>query len=159
MAGYLDAYGAGDEQRERRIKRIVIWGLAAIVAAAALYFTFNTWRQEQVVKQFFSLLEQKNYQAAYALWGCTQDHPCKYYAPEKFTEDWGPSSPFANPTAAKVLHVDSCGTGVVFDVDHPKAGEVGLYVDRENNLISFAPWTRCPGRHLQLFEFLRSRFG
>ena len=84
MAGYLDAYGAGDEQRERRIKRIVIWGLAAIVAAAALYFTFNTWRQEQVVKQFFSLLEQKNYQAAASAFRETLDGDLD----PKWTEVW-----------------------------------------------------------------------
>ena len=159
MAGYLDAYGAGDEQRERRIKRIVIWALAAIVAATALYFTFNTWRQEQVVKQFFSLLEQKNYQAAYALWGCTQDHPCKYYAPEKFTEDWGPSSPFADVAAIKIEHEDNCGSGVVFDVENPKTDPLGLFVDSSTKLIGFAPGPRCPGRHFQLWEFLKSRFG
>jgi len=157
MEGYLEAYGAGDEQRERRIKRIVIWGLVAVITGGSLYFIFHTWRQEQVVKQFFSLLEQKNYQAAYALW--CPDHPCKYYAPDKFIEDWGPSSAFADPAAAKVAHVDSCGTGVRFDVEHPKAGELGLYVDRDTNLIGFAPEPRCPGRHLQLIEFLRARFG
>src|SRR5258707_10827133 len=103
MGGYLDAYGVADQRRERLIKRIVIWGGVAVVVAVILYFSFRNFRQEQVIKQFFSLLEQKRYQEAYAMWGCTPDHPCKYYAPEKFTEDWGPSSPYANPSAIKKI--------------------------------------------------------
>jgi hypothetical protein len=158
MGGYLDAYGVADQRRERRLKRIVIWGLAAVILATSCYFLFRNWRQERTVKQFFSLLDQKNYQAAYALWGCTQDTPCKYYSPEKFNEDFGPSSPFANAGAAKILHTDVCGTGVVFDVEIPRGEEVGLYVDRETNVIGFAPGPRCPGPHFQLWEFIKSRF-
>jgi hypothetical protein len=159
MAGYLDAYGAGDEKRERLVKRIVIWGLAVVVTGAALYFIFRNYSQEQTVKQFFHLLEQKDYQDAYKMWGCTQDTPCKYYPPDKFTEDWGPSSPFANVSAAKIIHVDACGTGVVFNLRVPNSEDVGLWVQRDTNTISFAPWARCPGPHLQVWEFLRSRLG
>src|SRR6266852_4333984 len=104
MAGYLDAYGVSDERRERRTKRIFLWGLAAAIVLSVLYFTFRTWSQERVVKQFLTLLQQKNYQDAYKLWGCTPDTPCKYYPPEKFTEDWGPSSPFSDPSAIKIAH-------------------------------------------------------
>lgn len=159
MSRFLEEYGAGEEQRERLLKRIVIWGVAAIVVALGLYFTFRDWRQEQVVKQFFSLLDEKNYQQAYAMWGCTQDHPCKYYSPEKFNEDWGPSSAFAGVAAPKIEHIDNCGGGVVFDVENPKTDPLGLFVDSSTNLIGFAPGPRCPGRHFQLWEFLKSRFG
>ncbi len=159
MAGYLDAYGVEDERRSRLVKRIVLWGLAVIVVASALYFTFRNWRQEQVVKQFFALLQQKDYQGAYKLWGCTPDTPCKYYPPEKFTEDWGPSSPFSDPSAIKIAHEDTCGDGVVFNIESPKAQPIGLYVERDKNVVSFAPLPRCPGRHLQIWEFLKSRFG
>ncbi|HML18138.1 MAG TPA: hypothetical protein VK419_14010 [Bryobacteraceae bacterium] len=159
MAGYLDEYGVADERRERRIKRIVIWGLAIVSVAAVAYFTFRNWNEEQQMKKFFTLLEQKKYQDAYALWGCTADTPCKYYSPDKFLEDWGESSPYANPQDARTLHEDVCGTGVVFDIQAPKADEVGLYVDRNTKLISFAPWTRCPGPHLQIWEFFKQHFG
>jgi hypothetical protein len=160
MAGYLDTYGAGDEQRERRTKRIIVWGLIVVVVAGVLYFTFRNWTQERLVKQFFTLLEQKDYQGAYKLWGCSPDNPCKYYPPEKFTEDWGPSSPYAEPSAIKIAHEDSCGAGVVFTIESPKAQQpMGLYVERGTNVIGFAPWPRCPGRHLRLWEFLKSRFG
>src|SRR6266446_7956464 len=128
MAGYLDAYGVEDERRSRLVKRIVLWGLAIIVVASALYFTFRNWRQEQVVKQFFALLQQKDYQGAYKLWGCTPDTPCKYYPPEKFTEDWGPSGTYADIAAAHVENVDYCDAGVVFTLAFPKMDPIGLYV-------------------------------
>ena len=158
MSGFFDAYGVADQQRERRIKRIVLWGAAAVIVGLGLYFWFRNWRQEQVVKQFFTLLEQKRYQDAYALWGCTPDHPCKYYSPEKFTEDWGPASPFAS-VSVKIEHEDVCGNGVVFDVQTPRVQPLGLFVDKETNTLSFAPEARCPGRHLQIWDFLKSRFG
>jgi hypothetical protein len=159
MSGYLDAYGVADERRERLIKRIVIWGGSALILALALYFWFRNWKQEQTIKEFFALLQQKNYQQAYAMWGCTSDHPCKYYSPEKFLEDWGPSSQYANPAAIRIEHEDSCGNGVVFDLEVPRAEPQGLFIDKDTNTVSFAPEARCPGKHLQLWEFLKARFG
>lgn len=160
MGGFLDAsYGVVDERRSRLVKRAILWGGLAVVAGLILFFWLRNWRQEQVVKQFLSLLEQKRYQEAYAMWGCTPQHPCKYYEPEKFMEDWGASSPYANPTAIKVVHEDNCGNGVVFDIEAPKVDPQGLFVDKETNTLSYAPEARCPGRHLQLWEFLKSRFG
>lgn len=159
MAGYLDEYGVAEQRRERLIKRIAIWGLAILAVAAVLYFTFRNWNEERQMKKFFALLEQKKYQEAYALWGCTAETPCKYYSPERFLEDWGESSPYSNPQDTRTLHEDVCGTGVVFDIQAPKADEVGLYVDRNTKLISFAPWTRCPGPHLQIWEFFKQHFG
>ena len=48
------------------------------------------------MKQFLDDLQHKDYQSAYALWGCTQQRPCDYTA-DKFNEDWGPSSPIPMP--------------------------------------------------------------
>jgi|HubBroStandDraft_1064217.scaffolds.fasta_scaffold352187_2 hypothetical protein len=159
MAGYLDSYGVADERRGRSIRRIVIWSLSVVLVAGGLYLWFRNWRQEQAVKHFFALLQEKNYQEAYARWGCTQDHPCKYWGPEKFAEEWGPSSPYADVSSIKIVHEDSCGNGVVFDIESPKMQAQGLFVDNETNTLSYAPEARCPGRHLEIWEFLKSRFG
>jgi len=156
MGGFLDAsYGVADERRGKLIKRIVIGGVAAVAVGLILYFSFRNWRQEQTVKQFLMLLQQKKYQEAYEMMGCTAEHPCKYYSPAKFMEDFGPSSPMANPAAIKIAHEDTCGNGVVFDIGQP----TGIFVDKETNTVGFAPEARCPGKHLQLWEFLKSRFG
>jgi hypothetical protein len=159
MAGYLDSYGVADERRRRSIRRIVIWGLSVVLVAGGLYLWFRNWRQEQAVNHFFALLKEKNYQEAYARWGCTQDHPCKYWGPEKFAEEWGPSSPYADVSSIKIVHEDSCGNGVIFDIESPKMPPQGLFVDNETNSLSYAPAARCPGRHLEIWDFLKSRFG
>jgi hypothetical protein len=159
MASYLEGYGAGEEQRERLIKRTVLWGGGAIIVAVGAFVILRNWSEEQVVKHFFALLKDKEYQQAYALFGCTPDHPCKYYSPAQFTSEWGPSSPYADPSTIHIDHVDSCGNGVVFDVESPKTEGVGLFVDRETHTLSYAQAPRCPGRHLQLWEFFKAHFG
>ncbi len=158
MAGYLDAYGAGDERRDRLIKLVLLWAAAILIVAAAFYFTFRNWGEERTVKAFLTRLEQRDYQGAYRMWGCTPDTPCKYYPPEKFNEDWGPSSPFADVAAVKIIHEDSCGNGVVFNVVAPKDENIGLFVDDTTKVISFAPWPRCPGPHLR-WPFSKQRSG
>jgi len=157
MAGFLDAYGVADQRRERLIKRIVLWGGSAVVVAAILYFSLRTHSQERVVSQFFQELEHRQYQDAYKLWGCPEN--CKYYPPDKFLEDWGPGSQYAKTSSFKIEHVDFCDEGVVFDLSYPNTREdLGLWVNRSTNFISFYDTPRCPGRHLQLGAFLRSLF-
>jgi hypothetical protein len=154
MAGYLDAYGVADQRRERRIKRIVIWGLSTAVTVAILYFGLRTRSQEQVMSQFLDELAHQKYQDAYKLWGCPEN--CKYYPPDKFLEDWGPSGKYAKISHEKIEHVDYCDDGVVFDLNLPDND--GLWVNRSTNFISFYDSPRCPGRHLQLGAFLKSLF-
>src|SRR6185369_13328426 len=108
MPGFLDNYGVADERRGRIVKRVVILGLAILVLSTAGYFYFRTWRQEKVVNQFLTALSQQDFQGAYKMWGCTQDTPCKYYPPEKFTQEWGPSAPYSNASAAKIDNIDYC---------------------------------------------------
>ena len=158
--GFLDAsYGVADEKRSRLIKRSVLWGALALIVATALFLWLRNWSQERAVKQFISLLEQKRYQDAYAMWGCTPDHPCKYYDANRFIEDWGASSPYANAAAIRITNEDNCGNGVVFSVELPHVPAQGLFVDKDTNTLSFAPESRCPGRHWQIWEFLKSHFG
>jgi len=161
MAGFLDStYGVADARREHRVKIIVASVVGVLLVGAILFFTFHTYKQEQVVKQFLSLLKEQKYQDAYKLWGCTPDTPCKYYPPEKFNEDWGPSGMYKDAAQAKISTVDVCGSGVVFTVNVPKIEPFGLWVETSNNVLGFAPpgWERCPGKHLQLWEFIKSKF-
>jgi hypothetical protein len=159
MAGYLDGYGVVEARRERLLKRIAIWGLATLVTATVAFFVFRNWREERVVNRFLTLLKQQNYQEAYRMWGCTPETPCEFYPPEKFTEDWGPAGKYKNAAGMKVEDVDSCNAGVVFNVAYPGDENFGLWVERDTKTMSYAPWTRCPGPHLQIMEQLKKRFG
>jgi hypothetical protein len=161
MSGFLDStYGVADARRERRNKRIILWSLTAVIVAVILFFSFRNWRQERVVKQFLTLLKQQNYQDAYKLFGCTQENPCKYYPPEKFNEDWGPGGEYKDAGNAKIQNEDVCGSGVIFTVAIPKKDPLGLWVETSTNVLGFAPngWSRCPGPHWQIWEYLKSRF-
>jgi hypothetical protein len=156
MSGFLDpTYGVTEARRARRIKAIALWSAGILIVAGVLFFTFRNWRQERVVNQFISLLKQQNYQEAYKLWGAN-----KYYPPEKFIEDWGPTGQYKDAGDAKIENEDVCGSGVIFTMDVPKIEPFGLWVGSSTNYIGFAPngWSRCPGAHFQPVQFLKSLF-
>ncbi len=93
MSGYLEEYGAGEEQRENLIRNSIIIAVVVIAVTAVAYYLFRPFHQVRVTKHFLGLVKAKDYPAAYADWGCTTDNPCKEYAYSKFLEDWGPKSP------------------------------------------------------------------
>lgn len=141
MAGYLDQYGAGEERRENIVKKALIAFAAAAVLAAVLFFVFHNFRQEQRVKQFFSLLAAHDYKGAYALWGCTDAKPCPGYSFSTFMQDWGPSA--GDPSRYKITRSKSCGSGVILNVDFGSQQQV-LWVERGNLDMSFSPFPGCP---------------
>ena len=161
MAGFLDStYGVADARKERRRKRIVLWTLGILIAGGILFAWFRNWREERVIHQFLSLLKGQNYQDAYKLFGCTQETPCKYYPPDKFNEDWGPAGEYRDAASAKISNEDVCGSGVLFTVEIPRKDPLGMWVESGTGVLGFAPngWSRCPGKHFQIWEFLKSRF-
>jgi hypothetical protein len=150
MAGYLEQYGAGEEQRERRGKIVKV---AAIVLAAvvliggALVFNFYNFREERQVKQFMSRLDSRDYKAAYALFGCTDAKPCSNRYPfDKFMEDWGPSSGHSGFAQARITRSRSCGSGVLLTVDYGGNQQEKLWVERGDMTIGFPPVQGCPAK-------------
>ena len=144
MAGYLDHYGAGEERREKMIKRVVVTVVLVVVAAGLLYFVFKNYRQERQVKSFFALLAGQDYLGAYILWGCTDSHPCRDYPFSEFMKDWGPQSEHADARAFHITKTRSCGSGVIVTVDSSKKQEDKLWVQRNDLTIGFSPLPGCP---------------
>jgi hypothetical protein len=142
MAGYLDNYGAGEERREKITKRVVITVLALLVVGGLVYSIFHNYPEEHQAKRFFDFLQARNYQSAYALWGCTDAKPCRDYPFTEFMKDWGPDVSPVNE--ADVLDGESCGSGVIVDVDAGKAGDKKLWVERSTRILGFPPYERCP---------------
>lgn len=142
MAGYLEQYGAGDERREKLIKTVVIAAAVLLVGGGLLYFFFHNYPEERQAKRFFTLLEAHDYKAAYAMWGCTDAKPCRDYPMSEFMKDWGPQAGPLND--ATVLDGESCGSGVIVDVGIDRSGNKKLWVERENHVLGFSPFERCP---------------
>jgi len=162
MAGYLDHYGAGEEQREKRNKLFLTLGACALLLLF-LWFFFFVWdktevlraepvarlaqilrhhRQESRVKNFFELLQRQDYKAAYALWNCTDEHPCRDYTFPEFMKDWGPASPRA-AAQYTIPKSRSCGSGVIVTVDFGQSQEEALWVQRDDLTIGFSPFPAC----------------
>ena len=142
MGGYLENYGAGDERREKIAKTAIIAAVALLVVAGLGYAFFHNYPEERQAKRFFELLQAKNYKEAYALWGCTDATPCRDYAMPEFMKDWGPEQPPVS--GVDVLDAESCGSGVIVDVDAGKAGDKKLWVERDSHTLGFPPFERCP---------------
>ena len=145
MAGYLDRYGEGHEQRAKRNKLIIIVVVAIILGGGGLYFGFRNYRQKSRIKEFVALLQKHNYTSAYSLWGCTETKPCKDYAYNRFLSDWGPQSPNAQIASFEITKARACGSGVIVNVDFGKREE-RLWVEGSEMIIGYSPWSVCPER-------------
>ena len=144
MAGYLANYGAGDEQREKLIRRLIIAVAVVVVTGGILYYFLKDFRQERQTRMFFALLEKHDYQSAYQLWGCTESKPCRDYPFKDFMDDWGPKSARADVGAYHIKKSRSCGSGVIITVDFGKNQQEKLWVERDDLTIGFSPWPGCP---------------
>ncbi|HXE10900.1 MAG TPA: hypothetical protein VN633_02190 [Bryobacteraceae bacterium] len=156
MSSYLDTYGAGEERRNKIIKRVAIAVVVAIIVAIAAYLFFDNYPEKQVVKHFLAQVNSGSYQEAYQTWGCSGAHPCAGYDYGKFMEDWGPK---ANHNKWSISGVDGCKNGVIITVGAQGSEPEPLWVERENKALSFSPWPECQGKQWRFRQFFRRLFG
>ena len=142
MASYLETYGAGEEkraQRERLLKRAALVFLALLAAAGLGWFFLRNYKEDQQASAFVELLRKKDYPAAYAMWGCTVEKPCRDYDYKRFLEDWGNTGIHADASAVTVESVRNCTGGIIRKLKYP-GDEVLIFVSRSDLQISFPPW-------------------
>ena len=113
------------------------------MSGASAYWFLKNWREERQAKRFFELLARQDYKTAYALWGCTDQAPCRDYPLDAFLKDWGPQSGRGNPAGFHVVKSRSCGSGVILTVETGKEEE-RLWVERKNLTLGFSPLPGCP---------------
>jgi hypothetical protein len=157
VASYLQQYGAGDEQRNRIIKRIILGAIGAIIIAIAAYLFFHNFPEKQVAKHFLADVNSGQFQQAYRDWGCTAEHPCKNYDFNRFMEDWGPSKKASTPWT--IASVDGCRTFVTINVQAPGTQLQSLSVERDNHELGFAPAPECQERKWRWKQFFERIFG
>lgn len=146
MPGYLDTYGVGEERRNRIVIRSVISVIVIAIVGSLSWYLLKNHHQESVVKRFVDDLRQGDYRAAYRDWGCTGQKPCSAYSFNSFMTDWGNAVP-ANAPDPRVLGItdsESCNMGVLLTVSVNRARTESLWVDKDNDAISFAPYPICP---------------
>jgi hypothetical protein len=147
MPGYLDQYGAGEERRNRIIARSIIAAVVLAIVGSLSWYLLKNHHQESVVKTFVEAVRRGDYQTAYRDWGCTPEKPCSGYPFNKFMEDWGAQS---SPPDAGILGItdsESCNTGVLLTVSVNRARQEKLWVEKNNDAISFAPYPICPRKN------------
>lgn len=158
MAGYLEDYGVGDAQREKKLKWITISLVSAAVLGVILYAMFRDFKEDRRISQFRKALQQQDFKTAYTFWGCTQEVPCRDYGFDKFLEDWGPQGANAKVATASVSDSERCGNGYIVAFDTGK-DPVSLWVERDTGVLSYAPWSACPERKLRIMKWLKMKFG
>ena len=138
-----------DEKRAKR-RQVLISAIIAIVLILGFFgWWFRHWPEERKVDQFFTALEQKNYEQAYAVWlndpawKQHQDQHAKYNFGQ-FYIDWGPGGEWG---LVKSHHVDgsaspkgaSSGVVVVVTVNE-RAEKARLWVEKSDKTLSFSPF-------------------
>lgn len=156
MGSYLQNYGAGEEQRNRIIKRTILITLAVIIVGSIFHWIFHNYPEKQLVKKFLAELNQHEYKKAYSTWNCEADHTCRYYDYDHFLQDWGPSKKTSSPW--KIASVDGCRAFVTVNVQAQGAELQSLAVTRGVNGIGFAPAPECQERKIRLGRFFHRLF-
>ncbi len=147
MPGYLDQYGAGEEARNRIVIRSVTAVVVVVVVGALGWYLLKNHHQESVVKSFVDALRRGDYQAAYRDWGCTEQKPCSAYSFNTFLSDWGDTAAkdaLPDPGVLGITDSESCNTGVLLTVSVNHARTEKLWVDKNSDAISYAPYPICP---------------
>lgn len=146
MPGYLDTYGAGEEERNRIIVRSIVAVVVTVVVVSLGWYLLKNHHQEGIVKNFLRDLRRGDLQAAYRDWGCSVSSACPGYDFARFQQDWGSAAKDGAPDA-KVLGItdsESCGSGVLLTVKVNPERQEELWVEKNNDAISFAPYPICP---------------
>lgn len=146
MPGYLDTYGAGEEERNRIVIRSIVAVVATVVVVSLGWYLLKNHHQESIVKKFLGDVRRGDLQSAYRDWGCMNANACPGYAFDKFQQDWGSAAKDGAPDP-KILGIadsESCGSGVLLTVKVNPDRQEELWVEKSSDAISFAPYPICP---------------
>ena len=138
-----------DERRARRRNMIIISAVVAVIVIAALLWWFRNWPEEHKVDQFFTALEQKDYEKAYGIWTADPDwkkHQERHtkYPFGEFYIDWGPGGEWGLIKSHKVdgaANPKGAATGVVVQVTvNDRAEKARVWVEKSDKTFSFSPY-------------------
>ena len=135
MSEFLEGYGVTDERRERRSKKVVYTLIALVVLGVAAYFGFRDIREKRQANRFVALIQQKNFEQAYRLWGCDPAKPCRDYNFEKFVADWSKLDLIKARSWDK-----SCTSGMIRTFEIAPDNKIYIWIDKSDRNITFSPF-------------------
>ena len=144
----LDAKQYDPARERRRIIRIAS-AIFVTLVLSWLAWMYRNWPEERVVDRFFAALEQKNYEAAYAVWMHDPDwkqHTEKYstYPFNDFYRDWGPGGEWGLIKSYKVygsVNPSGGGSGVIVEVVvNERSEHARLWVQKSDKTLTFSPY-------------------
>jgi hypothetical protein len=156
MPGYLDQYGAGEEERNRIILRSIVSLVVLVIVVSLGWYLLRNHHQEGIVKTFLADVRRGDLQSAYRDWGCTGSTTCTVYSFQKFSGDWGSSAKDGAPDPAVlgITDSESCNNGVLLTVAVNSTRVEKLWVDKNapegktvSDEINFAPYPICPHKN------------
>lgn len=139
-----------DFAKAKRRRNTIIAVVIAVIVIGGLLFWFRYLPYERQVDKFFTALQAKQYEKAYAIWMNDDEwkqHPQKYarYDYNSFYTDWGPSGDWG---VIESHHVDDAiapnprkgasGVVVITTVNDRKERSC-LWVEKKDKTISFPP--------------------
>ena len=162
MTDYMSDYGAEDERRAEIRRKIALVGLAIFAGIFIWWMFLRNWSEERTLNEFVDALKAKNFQKAYAMWGCTRRTPYEGYPYPKFLEDWGPEGRYRDAAQGTITRSGHTGSsarkfllkfkppddcpGSIIRVLRTEGGDLTLIVNREDGVIGFSPWPVCDPR-------------
>jgi hypothetical protein len=144
-----------DAGKEKRTTGLIFGGigllLLALVVGVGGFLLGHGWfftnlAAEHKVDKFFTALEAKDYNAAYALWMSDPDwqkHPEKYdYTLKRFTEDWTTESPVGPITQhhvdiSKTDGTGTFGTGIIVAVRLNGGKKVFMWYEKKDGTLTY----------------------
>ena len=151
MAGYLDHYGAGEDQRNRVVLRSALGIVIVAIVGSLSWYLFENHHQERLVKDLVASLRKGDFQAAYRAWGCKTPTECSGYSFQSFMEDWGPESGKGpeqagppDPGVLQLVESETCNDGVILTLNVNRKRVEKLWLERSSDRVGFSPWPLCP---------------
>ena len=124
--------------RNRLLKTPLILAGAA-VGLGILIFFFANFREERAVQRCFEALHRGDLEAAYQIWGPTEEYTFK-----DFLQDWGEDGYYGRVRSFRIVESESQGSGVIVRVQiRTDEGQlrvpIAFWVERNDRSIGFAP--------------------
>ena len=134
-----------DEARERRRRRRIIQFIVVALILAWVGYHLRHYPERRVAHKFFTALQEKDVERAYALWMQDPDwkqHATKYanYSFSDFSRDWGPAGDWGIIKSHRIDCSYSTGGGVLVQVTvNDRAERAYLWVEKSDKTLHFSP--------------------